>query len=285
MSQWPTGARLRDAHAQARAALAAFLPDREAEREARLLLGFALGLSQAGLLSRMAEGWPEAHAQARFAAALEARLARRPLAQIVGEWDFYGRPFAVTPDTLTPRPDTEALVDLALSAPFTHLLDLGTGTGAIAVTLLAERPAATAVATDISDAALAVAARNAASHGVAERLHLQRADWLEGVTGRFDLIVSNPPYVTEAFYLTLSPEITLWEPRAALTPGGDGLDAYRAICAGALPHLTPKGRLLVEIGPDQGAAVAGLFHAAGLGQVAVHPDLNGKDRIVAGLAP
>jgi release factor glutamine methyltransferase len=276
---------LRAAYANARAALAAFLPPPEAEREARLLMGHALGVGSAGLIAHLDDPWPDASAKARFEADLAARLERQPLAQILGQWDFYGRAFKVTPDTLTPRPDTELLVDLALAAPARRMLDLGTGSGAIAVSVLAERPGMHGVGTDISDAALAVAGRNARNHGVDDRLTLQRADWFDGVEGRFDLIVSNPPYVTEAAYETLAPEITRWEPRSALTPDGDGLAAYRTICAGARAYLEPKGRLMVEIGYDQGTAVAALFTAAGFEEVVVHTDLAGHDRIVAGVAP
>jgi len=276
---------LRDTYRCVRAELEAFLPAGEAEREARLLLCHALHIGSATLLSRLNEPWTDIEARARLDTAVAARLSRQPLSQILGQWEFYGRSFAVTKNTLTPRPDTEALVDLALAAPGTRALDLGTGTGAIIVSLLAERPGLRAVATDISDAALEVAAQNARAHGVADRLDLLRADWFSGVTGQFDLIVSNPPYVTQPVYATLAPEITQWEPRAALTPGGDGLDAYRAICAGAFGHLRPGGRLLVEIGFDQSAAVAALFRAAGLTAVTVHPDLTGRDRIVAGSAP
>ena len=170
----------------------------------------------------------------------------------------------------------------ALAQPFSRLVDLGTGSGAIAVTLLAERAEAHGLASDISQAALDMAARNALRHGVAGRLDLQCADWWAGIAGRFDLIVSNPPYVSAADYAGLAPEITQWEPRGALTPGGDGLSAYRQILGGMAPFLALGGRCLVEIGAEQGRDVAGLFTAAGLVDVAVHPDLNGKDRVVSG---
>ena len=218
-------------------------------------------------------------------AMLARRLAREPLAQILGEWPFHGRAFRVSRDTLVPRPDTETLVDLALAGPFSRVVDLGTGSGAIAVTLLAERPGAAGTASDISEAALAVAAENARRHDVAGRLRLVRADWWDGIEGRFDLVVSNPPYVTEAEYAGLAPEITDWEPRAALTPGGDGLEAYRRILSGLAGRLDPGGRCLVEIGAAQGPAVAALFVAAGLVAVRVHADLAGKPRVVAGHAP
>lgn len=265
----------------AQARLAPVIGQDEAGRDLRLILLRATGWSAARLGISGAEPMPP-EADARADAMLAARLTRQPLAQILGEWGFYGRDFIVTQDTLVPRPDTETLIELALAQPFSDLVDLGTGSGAIAVTLLAERGGARAVGCDISQGALDVAARNAARHGVAARLDLQRADWWAGVMGRFDLIVSNPPYVRESDYALLPPEITTWEPRAALTPGGDGLSAYRAILGGLGPHLVPGGRCLVEIGADQGRDVAAIFAAAGLVDIAVHPDINGKDRVVAG---
>lgn len=263
------------------ARLAAVIGGDEAARDLRLILMRATGWSAARLgISALEPLAPDVAAQAD--AMLAARLTHQPLAQILGQWGFYGRDFMVTRDTLVPRPDTETLVELALAAPFARLIDLGTGSGAIAVTLLAEHVMATGLASDISQAALDVAARNAARHGVGERLALHRADWWEGVSGAFDLIVSNPPYVTEAAYADLAPEITIWEPRAALTPGGDGLAAYRAISDGLGLHLAAGGRCLVEIGSDQGGDVAAIFEAAGLVDVAVHRDINGKDRVVSG---
>jgi release factor glutamine methyltransferase len=276
---------LQDSYDTTRAMLAEFMPPPDADREARLIMCHALGYSAAQLLARLSDHWPPGDGPGRLIATLTARMARQPLAQIIGEWAFYGRDFHVTRDTLTPRPDTETLIDHALGAPFTRVLDLGTGSGAIAVTLLAENMQATGVATDISVAALSVALRNATRHGVAARLALQTADWCDGITGHFDLIVSNPPYVTAAAYATLPPEITDWEPREALTPGSDGLQAYRAIVAAAPACLTPGGRLLVEIGHDQGDAVARLFRDAGLDAVAIHPDINGTDRVVTGQCP
>lgn len=270
--------------AAARQALGPVIGADAAAREVRLMLGHATGWGAA----RVAVAGPEPLAPETalgLQGMLERRLQHEPMAQILGAWPFFGRSFRVTRDTLTPRPDTETLVELALAGPVSRLLDLGTGSGAIAVTLMAERPAATGLATDVSEAALSVACENAERHGVADRLSLRRADWWKGLGGRFDLVVSNPPYVTAAEYAELAPEITRWEPRGALTPGGDGLDAYRAIVAGLPLHLTPGGRCLLEIGAGQGTAVAGLLEAAGLEDVTVHPDINGKPRVVGGQMP
>ena len=210
-------------------------------------------------------------------AMLDARAARQPLSQIIGRRAFWKHDFRVTRDTLDPRPETEALIEAALKLPWRNVLDLGTGTGAILISLLAERPGAQGLGTDLSEAALAVARDNAARIGVDAAF--QRADWFEGVAGRFDLIVSNPPYIALSEMPDLAPEVREWEPHSALTDFGDGLSAYRAIAAGAGAHLAPGGHMLVEIGWQQGPEVAAIFADAGA-EVAVLPDLDGRDRVV-----
>ena len=250
-------------------------------RDARLLLAHAWGVAPDRLTLSLPDPLPD-DAALRFDAALARRAARVPVSQIIGYRAFWGRDFIVTPDVLDPRPETETLIALALGCPFARLLDLGTGSGAIAVTLLAERPQARGVATDLSPAALTVAARNAAALGVGDRLALHHADWFDGITGTFDLIVSNPPYIDAAEVESLSPEVRVHEPRMALTPGPDGLAPYRVLAAQAPAHLAPGGRLIVEIGPTQGAAVAGFLRDAGFSAVSVHTDLDGRDRCVQG---
>ena len=261
---------------------AAGLP--EPARDVRLLLAHALG-HPADRLMILLHDPVTAEAEAAFAALLAARITGRPVSQILGRRQFWGRNFRVTADVLDPRPETEALVAEALTQPFTRLLDLGTGSGAIAVTLLAECPAATGLATDLSPEALAVARGNATTFGVEPRLSFAQGSWFAAVTGQFDLIVSNPPYITASEMAELDPGVREWEPHLALSPGGDGLDAYRAIAAGALAHLAPAGRLMVEIGPSQGADVAALFTAAGLQALRVLPDFDGRDRVVCAQAP
>ncbi|KKL17325.1 hypothetical protein LCGC14_2486680, partial [marine sediment metagenome] len=184
------------------------------------------------------------------------------------------------PDVLDPRPETECLVLAALDLPGGRMLDLGTGTGAIVLAMLSQRGAATAVATDISEAALDVARGNAAALGLVARCDFVRSDWFSDVTGQFDLILSNPPYIAADEMPALAPEVRGRDPELALTPGGDGLAAYRAIASGASAHLAPGGHLLVEIGPTQAQAVSNLFRAAGLVAITVLPDLDGRDRIV-----
>ena len=252
------------------------IPD--AASDARRLVAHALGV-EPGTVS-LWQGIASADQLATLEAAIAARLARQPVSQITGWRDFWKHRLHVTRDTLDPRPETETLVAAALELPWRSVLDLGTGTGAILISLLAERPGVTGLGVDLSDAALAVARRNAAALGV--RAEFARSDWFSAVTSRFDLIVSNPPYIGVAEMPGLAPEVRDWEPRMALTDEGDGLAAYRAIAAGAPAHLSPGGWLAVEIGPTQGTAVAELFAAAGLGRIAVRPDLDGRDRVVIG---
>ncbi|MCC5988790.1 MAG: peptide chain release factor N(5)-glutamine methyltransferase [Pararhodobacter sp.] len=249
-------------------------------RDARLLLAHALGIAPDRLTLALAEPTPE-EAGERFHALVERRAARQPVSQIIGARLFWGRRFKVTPDVLDPRPETEILIAEALAEPFARVLDLGTGSGAILLTLLAERPGARGLGVDISPAALEVARANAQALGVAARAELRLSDWFADVTGRFDLIAANPPYITRAEMAALAPETRDWEPHLALTPGGDGLAAYRAIAACCGAHLSPGGRLLVEIGPDQADAVCALFTASGLAAPRVLRDMDNRPRLVA----
>lgn len=256
----------------------------DAPRDARLLLAHALGLAADRLTLHLSEAMtPEQSAV--FDAALAARVARQPVAQIIGERAFWGHRFRVTRDTLDPRPDTEALVAAALERPFLSVLDLGTGTGCILLSCLAAMPMARGLGVDVSAAALDVARDNAARLGLGPRAAFRLSDWFSAVPGRYDLILSNPPYIAAEEMAGLAPEVRDWEPHLALTPGGDGLDAYRAIARGAPARLMDGGRLMVEIGPTQGAAVAALFAAQGLGEIRVLPDLDGRDRVVAAVKP
>lgn len=252
--------------------------------DARRLLAHAMGEPPERLTLRLQDDLtaPEA---AAFEAAIAARAARQPVAQITGKRLFWGREFRVTRDTLDPRPETETLVAAALEEPFAKVLDLGTGTGCILLSLLKQISFAAGVGTDVSPAALDVARGNAAALGLGTRARFQQADWFAGVGGYFDLITSNPPYIAAEDMAGLAPEVRDWEPLGALTPGGDGLDAYRAIARGAPSRLMPAGRLMVEIGPTQGAAVAALFAAAGLERIEIRPDMDGRDRVVIARKP
>jgi release factor glutamine methyltransferase len=256
----------------------------DAARDARKLMAHALGEPLHRVGADDLRDMPPDLAD-RFGAFISARLARRPVSKITGMRSFWKHDFSITDATLDPRPDTETLVVAALREPFLQVLDLGTGSGCILLSLLDERPHAHGLGTDLSGAALMISRQNAARLGLSDRVSFVAANWFEGVSGTFDLIVSNPPYIAEAEMADLDPEVRDHDPRMALTPGGDGLDAYRAIAAGALANLVPGGRLLVEIGPTQGAAVHDLFRAGGLHDITILPDLDGRDRVVCARAP
>ncbi len=227
----------------------------------------------------------EADELAAFREAVKQRAKRVPVAYITGRKEFFGLPFSVTPAVLIPRPDTEVLVEASLrrlqgrEAPL--ILDVGTGSGAIVISLLRKLPAARAVAVDISPDALSVAAGNAASLGVADRLEFVRGDLLAPVAGQvFDAIVSNPPYIAAKELAGLAPELG-FEPRTALAGGADGLDFYRRLAAGSAAHLRPEGFLAVEVGAGQAGAVAALATAAtGLAAVETVKDYAGVERVI-----
>ena len=212
------------------------------------------------------------------------RREREPVAYILGHRDFYGRRFEVSPDVLIPRPDTETLVEHALECipedTACRVLDVGTGSGAIAVTIAAARPLSLLTATDISDAALAVASRNAERHEVHSRIRFERADLLSGAE-QYDVIVSNPPYITQSEMASLQAEVREHEPVIALEAGEDGLDVVRALLAAAEPATATGAQLLIEVGAGQAASVVDFAaeHTAWK-SVAVYPDLNRIERVV-----
>ncbi|MBI4757205.1 MAG: peptide chain release factor N(5)-glutamine methyltransferase [Betaproteobacteria bacterium] len=254
--------------------------------EARLLLGHVTGLSHAQLVARAERALTDDEA-GRFESLLARRAAGEPVAYLLGEREFYGRPFAVTPAVLIPRPETELLVELALErlrdreAP--RILDLGTGSGVLAVTLALERPDAQVVAVERSPEALRVAAANASRLGAA--VEFTAGDWFAPIgTVRFDLIVANPPYVGEAD-AHLGQGDLRFEPRHALAAGPDGLADIRRIAAAAPVHLVPGGGLLLEHGYDQAAAVRTLLAAAGFKAVASWRDLAGIERVSGASLP
>jgi release factor glutamine methyltransferase len=251
-----------------------------AERDARVLMRWASGLSAASFGASL-DATPDAAERARIAAAVAGRVARRPVAQIIGEREFWGRTFRITDAVLDPRPETETLIEAALRGPApARILDLGVGSGCILLTLLAEWPGATGLGVDASAAALQVAAENARRLGLAGRAELRLGDWLEGVKGRFDLIAANPPYIPGLEIAGLQPEVRDWEPQMALTPGGDGLDAYRAIAPLLCAALSPGGRALLEFGAGQETAVREIFEAHGAEFVRLFTDLSGRPRCI-----
>lgn len=284
---------------EARVVLARVLRARGVETpalDARILVQEATNISHAHLIARGEEplGTDEV---ARLEAFARRRLAGEPVSRILGRRAFFGRTFEITPDVLDPRPETELLVEAALrlrphiermqgDSGIPVACDLGTGSGAIIIALLAEWPGLRGVAVDISAPALAVARRNAAAHGVLDRLVCVRSHWLEAIGGPVDLLLANPPYIARADIATLQTEVRKHDPHLALDGGADGLDAYRAIAARAGRVLRPGGWLLVEVGAGQGQAVRELFLQAGLmAEEEVMPsilcDLAGVERVVA----
>ncbi len=218
---------------------------------------------------------------------LARRARREPVSHILGRKGFWKIMLGVTPDVLTPRPDTETLVELILrDLPETRvfsILDLGVGSGAVLLAILAERPAGKGLGVDVSEEALAVARENAANLGLGKRVALLRGDWTRGLDdASFDIVVANPPYIRSADIETLAPEVREHEPRLALDGGADGLDAYRLLAPEILRVLKPGGRFAVEIGFDQRAAVEALFRNAGAVEVATAKDLGDRDRVVSG---
>jgi len=218
--------------------------------------------------------------------AVQQRLDGMPVAKIIGEKEFYGRNFKTTIDTLDPRPDSETLIEAILDH-YKHdsdirMLDLGTGTGCLALTLLAEMPKARAIAVDQSKAALTVAKENAWKVEVEDRIVFAQSDWFSDVVGQFDLILSNPPYIPESDLPNLSREVRLYDPVTALIGGQDGLDPYRIIIPQSKNFLKPNGMLVFELGQGQAEDIAEMLEANGFENIFVKKDLAGISRVVGG---
>jgi release factor glutamine methyltransferase len=255
--------------------------------DAEVILSHAIGISRTRLLT--GDVVPSADATARYASFIARRARREPVGYILGYKEFYGIELETSPAVLIPRPETETLVDAAIeelgARPAARVLDLGTGSGAIAIAIAAHAPGASVVACEISPAALTVARRNAIRHGLENRITFRTADCFmvrDGgpEIGQFDLIVANPPYIAEPEFACLQPEITDWEPVLALTAGADGLDFYRRIAQQVTRHLAGEGRLIVEIGEHQAAPVAAILAAAGLAAADSYRDLAGIVRVL-----
>lgn len=257
--------------------------------DAELIAAHLLACDRALLMARDRDPLP-ADLAIRFEALLAARAARRPLAQILGRREFWSLNFEVTAATLDPRPDSETLVETVLrrlggrrTAPLS-ILDLGTGTGCLLAALLSECPSARGLGIERSAAAAAVARRNIEALGLGTRASVTEGDWLTGLHGPFDVVVSNPPYIPAADLPALAPEVRLYEPVDALVGGVDGLDAYRAIFAGLAPVLAQGAVVAVEVGAGQAPAVAALAAAVGLHGVEIDRDLVGIERVVSATA-
>lgn len=253
--------------------------------DARLLLLTAIGISATDLIT-----WPDTpltpEQATTLAAFAERRLKHEPVARIVGEREFWGLPFRLSPATLVPRPDTETLVETALAllpdrqAPL-RIVDFGTGSGCILVALLHELPQATGLGVDLSFGALVTARANAAGNRVGNRCHFALSRWADAIAGRFDLIVSNPPYIASGVIPTLDEEVRDHDPRLALDGGPDGLEPYRILLTEAERLLAPGGLLVVEIGYDQAEALSRLAGLHGLEILRIAHDLSNNPRCVA----
>lgn len=261
---------------------------REPRLEARLLLGHAAGLALEQIVANPDRPLGAA-LQARFARLVDRRAGREPLAHITGRREFWSLPFKVTPNTLTPRPESETLVEAAFALVTDRearlcILDLGTGTGCLMLALLSELTNAAGLGVDLSEPAIRVARDNAVALGLARRARFLVGNWGAALGSRFDLVVANPPYVPEGKIDRLEPEVARFEPRLALAGGRDGLAAYRALAPRLPGLLAPTGRALLEIGQCQGDGVAEIMTAAGLGVLDRRADLAGIERCLI-LAP
>ena len=254
-----------------------------APRDVRLLLAHALDVEPVDVILRETEA-VDPVALTVFEHLIQRRLAGEPVSRIRGWRDFYGRRFIVTPDVLDPRPETELLVEqgLARLPKSGRVLDLGVGSGCILLSVLAEREDANGVGVDLSSHAVAVARCNANALGVTDRVTFVEGSWDAPLEGSFDLVLSNPPYIPESDIAGLAIDVRNYDPPMALTPGGDGLDPYRAILAAMPGWLKPGGCIGFEFGIEQVASVTMLMRQAGLSDVEIHRDLAGIERAAFG---
>lgn len=255
--------------------------------DARVLIAGLLDLTTTEMLTRGGDA-VAGETVVRVEAAIERRLAHEPVHRILGEREFYGLPLSLSAETLEPRPDTEILVDtmlpylrkLAAEDGNLHILDMGTGTGAICLALLSECPGASGIGSDISADALRTAQSNARRNGLQSRFEAVQSSWFEDIHGTFHAIVSNPPYIATSVVDTLAPEVTKFDPAAALDGGVDGLDAYRSIAKDAASFMHPHGVIGLEIGYDQRAEVTGVFEAKGFKCLESVKDYGQNDRVL-----
>ena len=249
------------------------------KREAEILLEFSI--KSQGKLFQLDHEIPE-DSYVFFKTLLEKRLKFQPISQIIGQRYFWKSKFLVTSDVLDPRPDTETLIEHTLSlGKFNRILDLGTGSGCILLSLLNEYKEANGIGIDISKKALNIAKKNADLLNLKHRASFKLGNWCENIAGKFDLIVSNPPYISEYEMTNLSKDVLNWEPRIALTPEGDGLEAYKYILNGAKKLLKPNGKLILEIGYNQRDDVSNLLKSNNYKNITFIKDINNKDRIIS----
>ena len=252
----------------------------DAARDARILTAFAFEIPISELSLKINE-----QVSGKITSKLEKlilrRINREPISKILGRRDFWGRTFSINENVLDPRGDTETLIDFVIEKPVKSVLELGTGSGAIAVTLACEWKEVHVTATDISENALSLAKINAEKFNVQNKIHFLTSDWFGTVKGAFDLIVSNPPYIGLVEQDEISAEVIKYDPEIALFAGRDGLDAYRRIIPSLSKFLNPDGLVVLETGASQGIKVKNMMNAVGFIDAKIVKDLSGKDRLVA----
>ena len=251
-----------------------------AARDARILTAFALEIPISELSLKISQQVSE-----KIIVELEKlilrRINREPISKILGRRDFWGRTFSINENVLDPRGDTEKLIDFVIEKPVKSVLELGTGSGAIAITLACEWKEVHVTAIDISEEALSLAKSNAEKFNVQNKIDFLKSDWFEAIKGSFDLIISNPPYIGLAEQDELSAEVIKYDPEIALFAGRDGLDAYKRIIPNLAKFLNPDGLVVLETGASQGIQVKNMMNAAGFIDAKIVEDLSGKDRLVA----
>lgn len=255
-----------------------------ASLDARILLEFVLGVNREQLLFLLDSAITFEQYQ-RLETLVEKRSKRQPIAQLIGKREFWGMNFVVSKDTLDPRPDTETLIEYVLEkvanrAEALRILDLGTGTGCLLLSLLSELPLAKGVGVDFSNNALLVAKENALALGFADRTEFMLGDWCEGLEGRFDIILSNPPYIPSAVIPTLEPEVSVYEPKLALDGGEDGFSCYRKILQALPKLLSEDGLAAFEFGLGQEKGLRELAEASGFEVIGIRKDLSGLARSI-----
>ena len=250
-----------------------------AARDARILVAHAFGIPKSQLALNTNENVPE-ETRSSLEKLISRRINREPIAKILGKRQFWGRTFFINEDVLDPRGDTETLIDYVIDRPVRSVLELGTGSGVIAISLACEWKEVNVVATDISEAALLVAQKNAKNFSVENKVDFLKSDWFEAIEGKFDLIISNPPYIGLSESSEISQEVLNYDPDIALFAGSDGLEAYERIIPQLTKFLNPGARVVLEIGASQSESVKTLMNSSGLYEVKTLKDLARKDRLV-----
>ena len=251
-----------------------------AARDARILTAYSLEVPMSQLSLKINEQVSE-KIISKLEQLILRRINREPISKILERREFWGRTFSINKNVLDPRGDTETLIDFVIDKPVKSVLELGTGSGAIAVTLACEWKEANVTAIDISEDALSLAERNAEKFNVKNEINFLKSDWFDAVEGLFDLIIANPPYIGLMEQRAISPEVINYDPEIALFAGSDGLDAYKKIIPSLSKFLNPEGFVVLEIGASQSNQVKELMNSSGFFDLKTVKDLSGKDRLIA----